>query len=113
MRYTADLPFAGLAHARLVLSAHASPLVRKSGPGTRAPPAGRGYGTCRGDLGWTDSPCGPDLRLLARDRVYYAGQPGAVVVDETPGATEAAALVEVELDQLPASDRSRAGDAER
>jgi hypothetical protein len=45
--------------------------------------------------------------------VYYAGQPGAVVVDETPGATEAAALVEVELDQLPASDRSRAGDAER
>jgi hypothetical protein len=58
LRYTADQPFAGLAHARLVLSAHASPLARKSGPGTRAPPAGGGYGTCRDDLGWTDSPCG-------------------------------------------------------
>jgi CO/xanthine dehydrogenase Mo-binding subunit len=100
-RYTADAGIGALTHARLVLSPHPHARIRgvdlsaaASAPGVLAAVSGR-------DLPELDVP-GPDLPL-ARDRVFYAGQPVAVVVAETEAAAaDAAALVDVDYEPLPA-----------
>src|SRR5579884_3347764 len=100
-RFTADLQLVGLAHARLVLSPHAAARVvrvdleaARRAPGVLAAVSGADLP----DLGLA----GPE-QPLARERVFYAGQPVAAVVAETEAqAADAAALVEIDYEPLPA-----------
>lgn len=101
-RYTADLGLRGLAHARLLLSPHPSARIRgldleaaRQAPGVLTAVAGADLPpvTASG----ADQP-------LARERVYFAGQPVAAVVAESEAeATDAIALVEVDYEVLPAA----------
>ncbi|HZU19486.1 MAG TPA: xanthine dehydrogenase family protein molybdopterin-binding subunit [Candidatus Dormibacteraeota bacterium] len=100
-RFTADLRLVDLAHARLVLSPHAAARVRRvdleaarRAPGVLVAVSGLDLP----DLGLA----GPE-QPLARERVFYAGQPVAAVVAETEAqAADAAALVGVDYEPLPA-----------
>ena len=115
-RYTADLAFPGLAHARLLLAgrAHAR-IVRldttraRSLPGvlavlTQDDVPERRYGSFDYVL---------DRTLFARDVVRFEGEVVAAVAALTPeGAAAAVAAIEVEYDDLPAIlDVERALDA--
>ena len=100
-RFAADLKLHGLAHARLLLSPHPSArIVRidleaaRRAPGVLAAVSGAELAV--------EHLAGPE-RPLARDRVFYAGQPVAAVVAETEAAaTDAVGLVEVEYEPLEA-----------
>jgi CO/xanthine dehydrogenase Mo-binding subunit len=100
-RFTADLKLSGLAHARLLLSPlPAGRIVRvnleraREAPGVLAAVSGADLP----DLGLA----GPE-QPLARERVFWSGQPVAAVVAETEAqAADAAELVEVEYEPLPA-----------
>ncbi len=107
-RFTADLQVPGLLHVQLVLSPYASARIRRidvsaarGAPGVVDVITGR-------DLPGLD-PASPDAPLAA-DRVFYAGQPVAAVVAESEVAgSDAAALVEVEYEELaPVADATRA-----
>ncbi len=102
-RYAGDLALAGLVHARPVLSvrAHAR-LVGVDRAAALAVPgvvavlvaADLPFATQGGPPRATES--------LAREEVVYAGQPVALVIAESEGAAEtAAALVEVQYEELP------------
>ncbi|HXM55253.1 MAG TPA: xanthine dehydrogenase family protein molybdopterin-binding subunit [Candidatus Dormibacteraeota bacterium] len=99
-RFTADLRMPGLAHARLLLSpmpagriARVDLDAARSAPGVLAAVSGA-------DLPELALP-GPELPL-ARDRVFYAGQPVVAVVAETEAqAADAIELVHVEYEPLP------------
>ncbi len=100
-RFTADLRLPGLAHARLLLSPHASArIVRVELAAARAAP-----GVLAVVAGADLPPLpvrGPELPL-AVGRVQYAGQPVAAVVAETEAqATDAVALIEALYEPLPA-----------
>jgi len=100
--FTADLHIPNATHARLVLSPH--PAARITGyqldearrtPGVIAVVTGA-------DLPQLNGVPGADLPL-ARDRVFFAGQPVVAVVGETEAAAEdGAALVQVDFEPLPA-----------
>jgi CO/xanthine dehydrogenase Mo-binding subunit len=100
-RFTADLELPGLLHVQLVLSHLPSARVRSID--TRA---------ARSAPGVVDVVTGADLpeveaggpdKPLALDRVYYAGQPVAAVIAESEtAAADAAALIVVDLEELPA-----------
>ncbi|MGH7904639.1 MAG: xanthine dehydrogenase family protein molybdopterin-binding subunit [Candidatus Dormibacteraceae bacterium] len=100
-RYGADLRVPGLVHVRLVLSqfAHArlnsiETAAARRAPGVLAVVTGH-------DLPPLEVP-GPDLPL-AREEVFYAGQPIAAVIAESDlAAADGAALVEVHYQPLPA-----------
>jgi CO/xanthine dehydrogenase Mo-binding subunit len=98
-RFTADLEQAGMLHVQLVLSHLASASIRAIATGAaRAAPGVVDVvtGADLPDLGLA----GPD-RPLAVDRVFYAGQPVAAVVAESEAAAaDAAALVELDLEDL-------------
>jgi CO/xanthine dehydrogenase Mo-binding subunit len=100
--YTADMRIPGLCHLRLVLSPHAAARI-----------TAYDLAAAREVSGVVDVVAGPDLtttaglegphELLAKDRVYYAGQPVVAVVGETPAAAaDGAALVQVDYEPLPA-----------
>ncbi|HEY4027259.1 MAG TPA: xanthine dehydrogenase family protein molybdopterin-binding subunit [Candidatus Dormibacteraeota bacterium] len=101
-RFTADLDLLGLAHARLLLSPlPAARIVRldleaaRKAPGVLAVAGGA-------DLPELDL-SGPDLPL-ARDRVFFTGQPVVAVVAESEAqAADAIELVDVEYEALPAA----------
>jgi CO/xanthine dehydrogenase Mo-binding subunit len=101
-RFTADLRLPGLAHARLLLSPlPAARIARVDLEAARRAP-GVLAAVCGADL--------PELGLagpeqpLARERVFYAGQPVVAVVAETEAqAADAIELVDVEYVPLPAS----------
>jgi CO/xanthine dehydrogenase Mo-binding subunit len=100
--FTADLAIPAAAHARLVLSPHpAARITALRLDAARAVPGVIGaYGGA--DLPPMPGIPGADLPL-ARERVYFAGQPVAAVVAETEAAAaDGAALVEVDLEPLPA-----------
>jgi CO/xanthine dehydrogenase Mo-binding subunit len=100
-RFTADLRLHGLAHARLLLSplpaariTHVDLEAARRAPGVLAAVSGA-------DLPPLDL-AGPDLPL-ARDRVFFAGQPVVAVVAETEAqAADAVELAHVEYEALPA-----------
>jgi CO/xanthine dehydrogenase Mo-binding subunit len=100
-RFTADLPIGQVAGARLVLSQ--GPAARITGydlAAARAVPGVIAVVTGE-DLPALAMP-GPDLPL-ARGRVFFAGQPVvAVVAESAEAASDAAALVHVEYQDLPA-----------
>jgi CO/xanthine dehydrogenase Mo-binding subunit len=99
-RFTADLELAGLLHVQLVLSQVASAGIKgidveaaRSTPGVVAV-------FTAADLPDRDG-AGPDLPL-ARDRVFFVGQPVAAVVAETEGAAaDGAAAVVVDYEETP------------
>ena len=101
-RFTADLKLPGLAHARVLLSPHASAAIAgieleaaRKAPGVIAIITGS-------DLGWLRAQ-GPDAPL-ACGRVFFTGQPVVAVVAETEAmAADAIALVEVEYTPQPAA----------
>ncbi|MCS7171906.1 MAG: xanthine dehydrogenase family protein molybdopterin-binding subunit [Armatimonadetes bacterium] len=104
LRFAADLGVPDLLHARLVLSPVAHGRIRRIGTDRAlAVPGVVAVLTAR-DLPWFQgTPYSHATGLLARERVVYAGQPVAVVLGEREVAAEdAAALVEVEVDPLPA-----------
>ena len=98
--FTADLDLPGLLHVQLVLSHLPSARIR--GVDTSA---------ARSAPGVVDVVTGADLleveaggpdKPLAIDRIYYAGQPVAAIVAESESAAaDAAALVELDLEELP------------
>jgi CO/xanthine dehydrogenase Mo-binding subunit len=99
--FTEDMPLAGMAHAKLVLSYSASARVRGiqieaalALPGVLAVLTGAQLGL---EMDGPDAP-------LARDRVSYVGQPVVAVVGETAAAAaDGAALVDVDYEPLPAA----------
>lgn len=99
-RFTADVEMAGMLYVQVVLS-HL-PAARITRIDTAA--AAAAPGVVRVFTG-TDLPtgaAGPD-RPLAVDRVFYTGQAVvAVIASSEAAAADAAALVEVDLDPLPA-----------
>ncbi len=101
-RFTADLEMAGLLHVQLVLS-HL-PAARIKGIETSAAAAAPGVFAVFTGADLTESTAaGPD-RPLAVDRVFYTGQPVAAVVASTEAeALDAASLIEVDFESLPAS----------
>lgn len=101
LQFTEDMELSGLLHAKPVLSYAASAQVTAvriesalAVPGVVAVVTGA-------DLGLTEDH--PDQPMAAR-RVYYAGQPvAAVLATSAAAAADAAALVEVEYEPLPAA----------
>ena len=107
-RFTADLEVPGMLHAQLVLAHVANARIRGvDDAGARSVP-GVVAVVKAGDLARLNS-AGPDAPL-ARDRVFYAGQPVVAVVAETQAAAaDAAALVAVDYDeQAPVVDPQKA-----
>ncbi|HEY3086198.1 MAG TPA: xanthine dehydrogenase family protein molybdopterin-binding subunit [Candidatus Dormibacteraeota bacterium] len=100
-RFTADVELVGLLHVQLVVSHAASARIRSiDTDGARSAPGVVDVVTGR-DLPEQDS-AGPDLPL-AIDRVYYVGQPVAAVVAESEAqAADAASLVAVDYEDIPA-----------
>jgi len=99
-RYTADLELAGLMHVQLVISPF--PAARIKGIDTRAAAAAPGVVRVFTGADLKSSAAGPE-RPLAADRVFYAGQPvAAVVAVSEAAAADAAAMVDVDFEPLPA-----------
>ncbi|MDQ6771407.1 MAG: xanthine dehydrogenase family protein molybdopterin-binding subunit, partial [Candidatus Dormibacteraeota bacterium] len=100
-RFTQDHRLVGMLHLRPVLSPYAcARIVAVDGAAARALPGVVGVLTAA-DLPELDV-AGPD-RPLAAGKVYFAGQPVAVVAAETEAAAaDAAALVQVEYEELAA-----------
>lgn len=104
-RYAADIRLPGMLHARLVLSPHAhARILGIDGKAAAALPGvvgvfgGRDLSLAKPDP--TDRGRCP----LAIDRAVFLGHPVAAVVAETEAiAEDAAALVEVEYEELPAA----------
>jgi CO/xanthine dehydrogenase Mo-binding subunit len=100
-RFTADLEIPGLLHVHLVVAPVAS--ARIAGIDTAAAKQAPGVVdvVTAADLPHLDA-AGPDLPL-ARERVFYVGQPVAAVVAESEAAAaDAAVLVDVEYEEAPA-----------
>jgi CO/xanthine dehydrogenase Mo-binding subunit len=104
-RYVTDLELPGMLHARLVRSPYAhARIVRVDTRAAAAVPSVRGVAAA-GDLTGCDPYFGPAFRdrpMLAVDVVRYEGEPVvAVVADDEAAAQEAAALVDVDYEELP------------
>jgi carbon-monoxide dehydrogenase large subunit len=118
-RYTDDIVRPGQAYAHIVRSTVAHGVIRRIDVSqARAAPGVAGVfvgADLRAD-GIGDLPCGwvttnidgrpqftPPHPVIAVDRVRHVGEPLAVVIAETPlQAKDAAELIEVEIDELPA-----------
>src|SRR5438105_1892109 len=97
-RFTADLELAGLLHVQLVVSQAPSARIRGiETSAARSAPGVIDVITSR-ELPETDS-AGPDVPL-AKDRVFYLGQPVVAIVAQTEAAAaDAAALVEIDYEE--------------
>jgi CO/xanthine dehydrogenase Mo-binding subunit len=102
-RFGADLPVAGLLHARLVLAHEAHAMITRIGAGAAREVPGVVAVLTASDLPIVASGVGRMYEPLAREEVVYAGQPVALVVAESEAAAaDGAELVQVELDPLEA-----------
>jgi CO/xanthine dehydrogenase Mo-binding subunit len=100
-RYAADLPVAGLLHARLVLAAEAHGRVVRIDRDAALAVPGVVAVLVAADLPIVDGAGGRAGQPLARSEVVYSGQPVAMVVAETEAAAEDGVdLVEVEVEPL-------------
>ena len=100
--FAADLRLPGMAHARLVLSPHASArIVAFEATAARAMPGVVAvYGAAELETLWRERPAPPPLAV---GRVSYYGQPVAIVVAENETkATQAALLIQIDYEPLPA-----------
>ena len=121
-RYTADLRAPGMGFMAVVRSTYAhARVVRIDTDAARAHPGVRCVVTGTEVREWTDpiphtlNPAAlgghtADVYCLATDRVRYVGEPVAALVADTPHvAAEAAALVDVEYEELPVVTDGEAG----
>src|SRR5437764_903831 len=100
-RFAADLPVAGLLHARLVLAHEAHAMISAIRTDTASAVPGVVAVLTASDLPITGSGPGRLYEPLAREEVVYAGQPVAMVVAESEAvAADAVDLVELELESL-------------
>lgn len=104
-RFAADLVLPGMAHARLVLSPHAHARITRIDTKVAAAVPGVLGVFSAADLGLAKvDPTSRSKSPLAVERALFAGQPVVAVVAETAAiAEDAAALVEVDYDALPAA----------
>ena len=103
-RYTADMTLTGMLHARFVYapSTHAR-LLRVDTAKARALPGVLAVITHADVPDVLHGPFVPDRRLFAKDVVRFEGDVVAAVAALTPEIAEAAAaLVEIEIEELPA-----------
>jgi len=114
-RYTDDLTRSGLVHAVFVRSPYAHARIKSidvtdatKAPGVVAVLTARDFeGVILGPMGAAPG-LAPDKKVperfpLAKDEVHYQGDPVAMVVAETKAqAADAAQLIEVDYEQLPA-----------
>src|SRR2546422_10696175 len=102
-RYAGDLTFAGLLHARLVLSPYAHAKIVNIDtaaalemPGVKAVYTSETLGIVKSDSG------SRTLSPLARHEVLWSGHPVAIVLAESEAAAEdGAAAVDVDYEPLP------------
>jgi CO/xanthine dehydrogenase Mo-binding subunit len=100
-RFTGDLEVAGLLHVQLVLSHLPSAQIRSIDTTAAAAAPGVVAVVTGADLPDVEA-SGPD-KPLAIDRVFYTGQPVvAVIAVSESAASDAAGLVEVDYEALPA-----------
>src|ERR1700730_14231814 len=100
-RFTADLEVTGLLHVQLVLSIYPSARIRSCDVAAASAAPGVVAVVTGPDLLEVEA-AGPD-KPLALGRVFYAGQPVVAVIAETEAAAaDAAALVEIDYEALPA-----------
>src|SRR5436309_3992671 len=101
-RYVADMPLHGLLHARLVLAAEAHARITGIDASEALAVPGVVAVLTAQDLPIVGG-SGRAAEPLARDEIVWAGQPVALVVAESEAAAEdAAGLVVVDADPLPA-----------
>jgi CO/xanthine dehydrogenase Mo-binding subunit len=102
-KFAADLPVAGLLHARLLLAHDAHALIRSiDTAAARALPGVVAVLTAE-DLPIVAAGAGRAHEPLARREIVYAGQPIAMAVAETEAqATDALELIEVDVEPLEA-----------
>jgi CO/xanthine dehydrogenase Mo-binding subunit len=107
-RFTADLQLPGLLHVQLVLSPYGSARIRRIDASAARDAAGVTAVISGRDLKGIDANSAESP--LAVDRTFYAGQPVVAVVAESEvAAQDAAALIDIEYEELPVvSDPSRA-----
>lgn len=121
-RYTADLRAPGMGFMAVVRSTYAhARIVRVDTDAARTHPGVRIVVTGAEVCGWTDpiphtlNPAAlgghtADVYCLATDCVRYVGEPVAALVADTPhAAAEAAALIDVEYEELPVVMDGEAG----
>jgi CO/xanthine dehydrogenase Mo-binding subunit len=102
-KYVADLPVAGLLHARLLLSHDAHALIRSVDTTAARSLPGVAAVLTAADLPIVASGPARANQPLASEEIVYAGQPIAIVVAETEAlATDALELIEVEVEPLEA-----------
>jgi len=100
-RFSSDLGLPGLTHARLVLSPHAA--ARIAGVNFNGAAELPGVVGVFAGVDLPEIPARGPEAPLARERVYYAGQPVVAVVAETEAiATDAANLIQVDYEILRA-----------
>ncbi len=102
-RYTGDLPFVGLLHARLVLSpyAHARILSIDTSPALEVPGVVAVYTAQTLDMAHAKS-TSRSQAPLAQDEVYWCGHPVAIVLAETEAAAQdGVAAVDIDYEPLP------------
>jgi CO/xanthine dehydrogenase Mo-binding subunit len=104
-RFAADLSLPGMVHARLVLSPHAHARITSIETKTAAAVPGVLGVFTAADLGLAKTDATSRSKSpLAAERALFAGHPVVAVVGETAAiAEDAAMLVEVEYDVLPAA----------
>jgi CO/xanthine dehydrogenase Mo-binding subunit len=99
-RFAGDLPFAGLAHARLLLSPYPAARIGRLDLAAASQAPGVLAAVSAADLPPVHA-SGPESPL-ADGRVYYAGQPVAAIVAETEAqAADAVALANADVDYEP------------
>lgn len=104
-RYADDMVFPGLLHLKVVFSTQAHARLKAiRADAARAHPGVRAVLTASDCPGENLIPLViPDLTLMASDRVRFVGDPVCAVVADTPEAAhDAARLVEVDYEPLPA-----------
>ncbi|HEX8005374.1 MAG TPA: molybdopterin cofactor-binding domain-containing protein, partial [Trebonia sp.] len=112
-RFTDDVALPGMLHAFVVRSpvAHARITAMDMSAAREAPGVAavftaadlEGVGPMPGGEGLPPGSRNPEFPVLAAEKVLWAGQPVALVVAETPAqAADAAELVDVSYDELPA-----------
>jgi CO/xanthine dehydrogenase Mo-binding subunit len=103
--FTEDMPLPGLVHAKLVPSYVPSATIRAVRTDAAAAVPGVVRVLTGADLGLEGGPDAP----LAVERVYHVGQAvAAVIASSAAAAADAAGLVEVEYDALPAAVEANA-----
>lgn len=103
-KYTADLTFPGMLHARPVLSPYAHARITSIDKSAALQVPGVVMVVTADDLPTKRLPTNRNSAMLAKDRVIFRGQPVVVVLGESEAAAQDGAdLVMIDYDPLPAA----------